>query len=95
MKYNLATTELQTNAVWCRCREICYDYKQSVLLLRVFCQPVARGQRVIPRHSVTLPAETFVMRKRLLTLPLTMPKQKAEAIWKICELYLRRRTLRY
>ena len=41
-----------------------------------------------PRHGVVLPAETFVMRKRLLTLPLAKLKQNAEEILKIYELFI-------
>ena len=36
--------------------------------------------------SRMLPAETFLMRKRLLTLSVAKPRQNAEAILKICEL---------
>jgi hypothetical protein len=40
------------------------------------------------RHSVTLPAEIFVMRKRFLTLPLAKPIYNAEAILKNFELFI-------
>ena len=39
-------------------------------------------------HSVMLPAETFEMRKRLLTLSLAQLRQKTEAILKNYELFI-------
>ena len=43
---------------------------------------------MIPRHTVMLPAETFEMRKRLLTLSLAKPRQNIEAILKSYKLII-------
>jgi hypothetical protein len=37
---------------------------------------------------MVLPAETFVMRKRLLTLSVAKPRYNAEAILKLCRLFI-------
>ena len=40
------------------------------------------------RHSVMLPTETFVMRKRLLTLFLVNTRQKAEETLKTYDIFI-------
>jgi hypothetical protein len=52
-------------------------------------QPVARGKHVIRDNELSaLPAETFEMRKHLLTLALLKPRKNAEAILKSYRLFI-------